>query len=103
MSRRGGLWPYVLADRTQLPTSGRLLTDDSGSIREDVMRGGGIAYLLRVTVAQDLAEGRLVELLPELKLPTMPVFAVYAFGRQLPVRARLFIDFVAGQIAELST
>jgi DNA-binding transcriptional LysR family regulator len=64
MSRRP--WPYVLADGTQLPTSGRFVTDDSGSIREAVIRGVGIAYLLHVTVAQDLAEGRLVELLPEL-------------------------------------
>src|SRR6202023_187941 len=88
----GRPWPYILADGTQLPTSGRFVTDDSGSIREAVICGAGIAYLLHVTVAQDFVEGRLVELLPHLKLPTMPVFAVHAFGRQLPVRAKLFID-----------
>ena len=65
--------------------------------------GAGIAYLLHVTVAKDLAEGRLVELLPDLRFPTMPVFAVHAFGRQLPVRAKLFIDSLAERIAELSS
>jgi DNA-binding transcriptional LysR family regulator len=99
----GRSWPYVLADGTPLPTSGRFVTDDSGSIREAVLRGAGIAYLLHVTVAQDFAERRLVELLPNLKLPTMPVYAVHAFGRQLPVRAKLFIDALVERIGELST
>jgi len=52
----GRSWPYILADGTQLPTSGRFVTDDSGSIREAVICGAGIAYLLHVTVAKDLAE-----------------------------------------------
>ncbi len=99
----GRSWPYILADGTRLPTSGRFVTDDTGSIREAVICGAGIAYLLHVTVAQDFAEGRLVELLPDLKLPTMPVFAVHAFGRQLPVRAKLFIDSLVERIAELSS
>jgi DNA-binding transcriptional LysR family regulator len=99
----GRPWPYILADGTRLPTSGRFVTDDTGSIREAVICGAGIAYLLHVTVAQDFAEGRLVELLSDLKLPTMPVFAVHAFGRQLPVRAKLFIDSLVERIAELSS
>src|SRR5229473_1592833 len=99
----GRSWPYILADGTQLPTSGRFVTDDSGSIREAVICGAGIAYLLHVTVAKDLAEGRLIELLSDLRFPTMPVFAVHAFGRQLPVRAKLFIDSLAERIAELSS
>jgi DNA-binding transcriptional LysR family regulator len=99
----GRSWPYILADGTQLPTSGRFVTDDSGSIRQAVLCGAGIAYLLHVTVAQDLDEGRLVELVPQLRLPTMPVFVVHAFGRQLPLRARLFVDSLAERIAELSS
>jgi DNA-binding transcriptional LysR family regulator len=95
----GRSWPYVMADGTLIPTSGRFVTDDSGSIREAALGGSGIAYLLHVTVARDLAEGRLVELLPDLDLPSMPVFAVHAFGRQLPVRARLFIDALLERMA----
>ncbi|MDB5394390.1 MAG: hypothetical protein JWM91_1896 [Rhodospirillales bacterium] len=33
----------------------------------------------------------------------MPVFAVHAFGRQLAVRAKLFIDSLVERIAELAT
>lgn len=100
---RGRYWPYVLADDTPLPVQGRFVTDDTGSIREAVLSGAGIAYLLHVTVASDLAEGRLVEVLPDLVLPRMPVFAVHAFGRQLPVRARLFIDALAERVTQLSS
>src|ERR1700730_15662508 len=56
----GRLWPYILADGTRLPTSGRFVHDASGSRREGVVCGARVAYLLHVTVAQDFAEGRLV-------------------------------------------
>lgn len=95
----GRPWPYILADGTPLSAVGRFVTDDTGSIREAVLNGAGIAYLLHVTVAGDLAQGRLVELLPGLALPSMPVFAVHAFGRQLPLRAKLFIDALALRLA----
>jgi len=98
----GRTWPYILADGSPLPASGRLVTDDSSSIREAVLSGAGIAYLLHVTVAQDIAEGRLVELLPGLDLPVMPVFAVHAFGRRLPVRSKLFIDSLVERIGQPS-
>jgi len=104
MPRRADPGPiFSPTGRSFQPTSGRFVTDDTGSIREAVICGAGIAYLLHVTVAQDFAEGRLVELLSDLKLPTMPVFAVHAFGRQLPVRAKLFIDSLVERIAELSS
>jgi len=98
----GRSWPYVQADGTALPATGRFVTDDTGSIREAVLSGAGIAYLLHVTVAQDIAAGRLVELLPDLALPRMQIFAVHAFGRQLPLRTRLFIDVLTERLVELS-
>ena len=54
----------------------------------------GIAQVLRFAAEDDLAAGRLVEILPDLAMPEVPMHVVHAFGRQLPVRARLFIDFL---------
>ena len=99
----GQPWPYIQADGTPLPATGRFVTDDTGSIREAVLNGAGIAYLLDVTVAQDIASRRLVRVLPDLAMPRMQVFAVHAFGRQLTIRARLFIDALAERLAALST
>ncbi|TIU13032.1 MAG: LysR family transcriptional regulator, partial [Mesorhizobium sp.] len=53
-------------------------------------------------VQDDLDAGRLVRVLPEVAMPTMPVHIVHAYGRQLPVRARLFVDFLASQMTALT-
>jgi DNA-binding transcriptional LysR family regulator len=95
----GKPWPYAFSDGTSIVPASRFDTDDSGSIRQAAVAGAGIAYLLRVTVAEDIAAGRLVEVLPQLAMPTLQVFALHSFGRQLPLRARLFIDFLVEKSA----
>jgi hypothetical protein len=42
-----------------------------------------------------------VEILPELAMPRVPMHVVHPFGRQLPVRARLFIDFLVERAGSL--
>jgi hypothetical protein len=44
----------------------------------------------------------LVEILPELPMPSVAIHAVHAFGRQLPVRARLFMDFLVERMGKLT-
>lgn len=90
----GRPFPITFADGTSFVPNGPFDADDGGAIREAVLTGAGIGHLLRFTVAEQLAAGRLIQLLPDCGLPTMPVYIVHAYGRQLPVRARLFIDFV---------
>ena len=63
--------------------------------------GAGIAQVLRFAAEDDLAAGRLVEILPDLAMPKVPMHVVHAFGRQLPVRARLFIDFLVERMGPL--
>jgi hypothetical protein len=43
-----------------------------------------------------------VEILPDLAMPKVPMHVVHAFGRQFPVRARLFIDFLVERLDSLS-
>ena len=49
---------------------------------------------MRLAIEDDLAAGRLNIVLPEIPLFTTPIQVLHAFGRQLPLRARLFIDFL---------
>ena len=49
---------------------------------------------MRVAIEEDLAAGRLGIVLPEIPMFTTPVHVLHPFGRQLPLRARLFIDFL---------
>ena len=36
------------------------------------------------------------------ELPLVPVYALHPFGLHVPLRVRLFIDFLAGQLASFS-
>jgi len=54
-----------------------------------------------MTVTDLLADGRLMELLPRVAMPTLPAYALHAFGRQLPIRGRLFIDFMVEKLNTL--
>jgi DNA-binding transcriptional LysR family regulator len=57
---------------------------------------------MRLAIQNDLANGRLRIVLPEIPLVTEPVYVVHPFGRQLPLRVRVFIDFLVEAIGRLS-
>ncbi len=96
----GRPYPFVFADGTSFAPDGLLDSDDSITLFHAVLHGAGIAQLLRFAAEDDLAAGRLVEILPDLPMPSVPAHAVHAFGRQLPVRARLFIDFLVERLGK---
>jgi len=60
-----------------------------------------VAQILRLFVQDDIDAGRLISLLPDRPLPPVAISALHAFGRQAPARVRLFIEFVASEIARL--
>ncbi|MDQ0474971.1 LysR family transcriptional regulator [Labrys wisconsinensis] len=94
-----GPYPWTWADGTSLVPDGPLDANDGGVLRLAALQDAGIVYLTRVALADDIAAGRLVPVLPDLALPAQPVYALHAFGRQVPIRARLFIDFLAERFA----
>jgi hypothetical protein len=49
-------------------------------------------------MAMLLTAGRLNVVLPEIPMVTRPIYVLHAFGRQLPLRARLFIDFLVAAL-----
>ena len=97
----GRPWPFEFASGESVVPDGQFDTDDSGSIRQAALNAAGIAYQLRMTVTDYLKEGRLVEVLPHLAMPALPAYALHAFGRQLPIRGRLFIDFLVEKLVGL--
>jgi DNA-binding transcriptional LysR family regulator len=97
----GRPWPFEFANGESIVPDGPFDTDDSGSIRQAAVNSAGIAYQLRMTVTDLLTDGRLVEVLPHLAMPTLPAYVLHAFGRQLPIRGRLFIDFMVEKLSGL--
>jgi DNA-binding transcriptional LysR family regulator len=96
----GRPFPFAFSDGSSIIPDGPFDCDDGGAIREAVLGGVGIGYFLYFTVAEALATQRLIQVLPHLACPTMPVYVVHAYGRQLPLRARLFIDFLVERVGK---
>jgi DNA-binding transcriptional LysR family regulator len=98
----GRPYPFVFADGTNFTPDSPLDSDDGITLFHAALHGAGIAQVLRFAAEDDLAAGRLVQILPDLPMPTVPTHAVHAFGRQLPVRARLFVDFLVERMGKLT-
>ncbi|TXC80315.1 hypothetical protein FRZ40_39175 [Paraburkholderia azotifigens] len=73
----------------------RFDADSGDAMRVAAVNGLGIAQILKTTVQRDLYAGRLQIVLPHVPLQSVPVRALHAFGRNLPARARIFIEFIA--------
>jgi DNA-binding transcriptional LysR family regulator len=63
------------------------------------LRGLGLIQVPRYAVEQDLAAGMLVECLPDTPPSPTSVHVLYPRSRQLNVRVRVFIDWVAKEYA----
>lgn len=57
--------------------------------------GLGIAQFPRYRMVDALAQRQLVELLPTMPPPKLPLTALYSSQRQLPLRLRVFVDWMA--------
>jgi DNA-binding transcriptional LysR family regulator len=121
--------PKTLADlerhdciQFELPSSGRAigwLFDENGEEREiflagnytcaeDVLggvtlakAGAGLFQSYRFVVEKDLADGSLVEVLPNFAGRSRPFSLLYPHGRLLPSRVRAFVDFLVEQTQRL--
>lgn len=60
--------------------------------------GLGLVQVPRYRIAAELADGQLVEVLPALPPPTMPVSVLYPRQRQLSARVRVFADWLVTRL-----
>jgi LysR family transcriptional activator of dmlA len=79
-------------DQFEFKVNGALSTSDGAVLRDWAIAGEGISFESRWDVADDLAAGRLVRLLSDYRFPDIELYAVFAPGRPVPARIRLFID-----------
>ncbi|WP_417669302.1 LysR family transcriptional regulator [Roseibium sp.] len=76
----------------------RLSLDSGEALRQVAIDGLGIALLPRVLIAEDLASGRLEQVLPHVDCGEVNIYALYPHKRLLEPRVRHFIDMLAGRI-----
>lgn len=76
-----------------------LTVNGADTYRAAALHGLGLIQVPRYAVAQDIAEGALVECLPETPPAPTPVYVLYPRNRQLSPRVRVFIDWVVKEYA----
>lgn len=86
------------ARRFDLP--GWLSVNDAENYVLGALRGCGLIQVPRFHIEQELAEGRLVEVLGAWRSPDFPLSALYPYRRQLSPRLRVFVDWIAGLYRE---
>ncbi|HSI47714.1 MAG TPA: LysR family transcriptional regulator [Ideonella sp.] len=79
---------------TYLRPAGRLDCSDGQVLHGWCLQGLGIAWRSTWEVQADLAAGRLASVLDEFAAPPNGIFAVFPSARLLPLRVRLWIDFL---------
>jgi len=79
---------------THLRPSGRLDCSDGQVLHQWCLQGLGIAWRSTWEVQQDVAQGRLQVLLQDFAAPPNGIYAVFAQRKHLPLRVRLWIDFL---------
>ncbi|WP_292044191.1 LysR family transcriptional regulator [Massilia sp. UBA6681] len=83
-------WSFPLATGARLvQVSGRLVSDDAEVVRRWALAGEGIAYKSWLDVSQDVAQGRLEVLLPELPGEPTPLHLVCPHRRQFSPAVKL--------------
>jgi DNA-binding transcriptional LysR family regulator len=73
---------------------GRVDCSDGQVLHSWCLQGLGIAWRSAWEVRQDLRQGRLVEVLAAHAAPPNGIYAVFPHARHLPLRVRLWIDFL---------
>jgi len=80
--------------------AGRLDSSDGQVLHAWCLEGLGIAWRSTWEVERDIAEGRLVEVLAPFAAPPNGIHAVFPQRRHLPLRVRLWIDYVKHSYAD---
>ncbi|MBM9401058.1 LysR family transcriptional regulator [Gluconacetobacter azotocaptans] len=105
-SATGGLLPleFRVGDdlrRVTLPSP--VAVNGAESFVAAARLGFGLIQVPRYHVAQDLARGTLISVLPDFPPSPTPVSLLYPRNRQLSPRVRVFIDWVAGLFPKMTS
>ena len=102
-------WRFLDPDGTlsEYPIEGSLQTNSGPVLKIAAKAGLGLALMPEWSISGELAEGSLVRLLPDHRISFTSfdngIYAVYSPSRHLPVKARVFIDYMAEVFRTMSS
>lgn len=95
----GSAWRFVDGGREfAVAVSGRLGFNHIAPAVDACRAGIGLGTFISYQVADDLRAGRLQAVLEAYELPPRPVHVVYPHARLLPVRTRVFVDWIRREL-----
>ena len=102
----GNEWRFERGDETaRVRVTSNVVVNNSEVVRDLLLAGMGIGLVWNYAVDREIAEGRLVPLLPEWS-PVGPfgqtAYALWLPQSHLPPKIRVFVDFLAERLQETS-
>ncbi|MEQ8903404.1 MAG: LysR family transcriptional regulator [Roseovarius sp.] len=96
--RIGDIWRFEPHVRPPRPS--HLVTNNGEAMRDMVCAGLGIALLPMFIVHRDIEEGRLVQVLPDLRPHGLPIHVVWPPIKPMPQKLRLFINHLVESLGD---
>ena len=99
-------WAFMLPAKSgegeiaHFKPAGPLDCSDGQVLHDWCVQGWGIAWRSTWEVEQEIADGRLVEVLASFAAPPNGIYAVFPQRKHLPLRVRLWIDFLKHHYAQ---
>ncbi|ESS74077.1 transcriptional regulator [Methyloglobulus morosus KoM1] len=95
-------WIYrVDNEEVKVKTSWRLASNNGRALCQAAALGMGITQAPELSVATYLAQGQLVEILQDHRIPTLAIYATYLQRRFMPAKLTTFVDFLVRYFAEI--
>jgi DNA-binding transcriptional LysR family regulator len=85
--------------RVAVKVAGSFFSNSALTLRKAALAGLGVALVPRYAVADVLAAGALVAILPRFKVASRPLFAVYPRAAAVPQKVQVFVDFLTDWMA----
>ncbi|VVE20995.1 LysR family transcriptional regulator [Pandoraea communis] len=70
----------------------RMSTDNLYALRSAAIRGLGVGICSAWVMAEDVAQGRLIQLVPQWRSTPLPMYIIYPYAKYYPARLRRFIE-----------
>ncbi|MFU0963966.1 LysR family transcriptional regulator [Kluyvera ascorbata] len=94
---------HANSDQTaSVAIASRLSTDSLYVAKNAALAGVGVAVVSSWTVEEEIANGTLIDLLPQWQAAPLPVHLVYPWARYYPVRLRKFLDLMREAMPQIA-
>jgi len=93
-------WRFGLDEKISVNVHPRLVCNTNDAAIAAVTAGWGITRVLSYQIREEIADGRLVVLLPESEPAPLPINIVYGEGRSASAKVRAFVDLAVQRLRE---